>query len=280
MVRHNPVRAVRIFLLLLFGFVLPQSSFGQDAKYTELRAIRALDPVEAVDALVDFEATVTYVSGMQEFLFVQSGQDAIFVFKPDFGDVSAGQKVRIRGCLAKGDLLPVVSESKVELIGDGALPVPEKVSVIGVEHDCRFLEFEFDILQVRVEVTETLLYAKTESGIDVCIEVKHPTEVEFANASKIAGRRVKFPGVLGLQIDGGAFREPGNASNRIVGYKIFCSSPDEIETVDDDKAFASRSVRAVSLSQLAERKICRRAISHRRSSLCGREYETACTGCL
>ena len=83
---------------------------GQEVKYTDLRSIRALTPSDPLGALVDFEATVTFVDGMREFLFVQEGQDAIFVYRPDVSSVKPGQRVQVRGRVTKGDLLPSVSD--------------------------------------------------------------------------------------------------------------------------------------------------------------------------
>lgn len=239
---------MRFALLILTCCSLQPPAFSEEVVHTDLSAIRALETSESIGTLVDFEATVTYVSGMQEFLFVQSGQDAIFVYKPNFADVDAGQRVRIRGRLAKGDLLPIVSESKVDLISDGKMPAPEKASAIGVEHDCRYLSLEFDILQTRIGVSESQLYARTAENRKVCIDVRHPNGIESPSFSFLAGHRARVCGVLGLQLDGGAFREPGMADNKIVGYKIFCNSTKCIQVVNQDKFDSRERARTVGLS--------------------------------
>ena len=223
--------------------------------YRSLRSIRALNPSDAPGVAVDFEATVTFVDGMREFLFVQNGQDAIFVFRPDFANtnVRPNQQVRVRGRLAKGDLLPIVADPLVTVIGDGNPPTPEDVAVIGLEHDCRYLNFEFEILQTSVGATETFLYAKTESNKDVCIAIQHSDGTLLPNVSNIAGNRVKCAGVLGLKIEGGAFREPGYIGNTIAGYKILCSSPDALKIIAQDNKLAdSKPAQTVALSFLAQ----------------------------
>ena len=122
----------------------PNTGFAQNVECTDLSSIRNLNPGDAAGVRVDFEATVTYVDEMREFLFAQEGQDAIFVYRPDVAKVATNQRVRIRGRLAKGDLLPIVLDPVVTVIGDSKQPTPEMVSVIGIEHDCRFLKFEFE----------------------------------------------------------------------------------------------------------------------------------------
>ena len=223
---------------------------GQEVKYTDLRSIRALTPSDPLGALVDFEATVTFVDGMREFLFVQEGQDAIFVYRPDVSSVKPGQRVQVRGRLTKGDLLPIVSDSVVTVIGTGNLVEPKSNTRIGIEDDCKYLTFEFDILQAVVSAEETLLYAKTEAKKDVCILVRHRAGIEFPNVSRIAGHRIQCRGVLGLLVSGGAFLEPGKNQHRIDGYKVFCNSPADLKIVGENNSTDSGSAPMVGLSFL------------------------------
>ena len=223
---------------------------GQEVKYTDLRSIRALTPSDPLGALVDFEATVTFVDGMREFLFVQEGQDAIFVYRPDVSSVKPGQRVQVRGRLTKGDLLPIVSDSVVTVTGTGNLVEPKSNTGIGIEDDCKYLTFEFDILQAVVSAEETLLYAKTEAKKDVCILVRHRAGIEFPNVSGIAGHRIQCRGVLGLLVSGGAFLEPGKNQHRIDGYKVFCNSPADLKIVGENNSTDSGSAPMVGLSFL------------------------------
>ncbi len=216
-------------MMLLFGFqtvVLAETEI-----YRSLKSIRALSPDDAPGNVVDFEATVTYVSSMRDFIFVQDGQDAIFVHRPTFSSIEPNQRVRIQGRLAKGDLLPIVSDPVVTVVGEGSPPAIEDVAVIGVEHDCRLLQFEYEILQTTEGATETFLYAKTSNDEGVCIAVQHHEDAFLPDVSRFAGNRIRCTGVLGLLIEGFAFRKPGELGCNIVGYKIFCSSPKDIQIV-------------------------------------------------
>ena len=247
--------ATRIFLLLLLCVAPASFSEAQVSKYTDLQTIRTIDPNNVPDALVDFEATVTYVGNMHNFLFVQDGKDAIFVHRPKVEDVRLGQRVRVQGRLAKGDLQPIITDSSVTIVKDGELPPAEKITDIGIEHDSRYLEFEFDILQISISLTETLLHAKTESGIDVNIQVLHPNGVRLKHTARMPGSRVKCVGVLGLQITGGAFKKPGSPANKISGYRIFCTSPSAIKIVNPKELKAYRRSQTVGLASVKKNKL-------------------------
>ena len=248
-VRHALVAllATVLFVALMF----PGVCDAQHVDYFSLRSIRETDPDDACGQSVDFEATVTFVDGMREFIFVQDGHDAIFVHKPDFSSVNLGQRVRVRGRLTKGDLLPVISSPIVTVVGDGSLPVPEKVSRIGVEHDCRYLTFEFDILQTSLTASKITLFARTKSNKEVCIEIPNFEGITLPCVSQFAGMRVRCKGVLGLQMEGGFYREPGDNSNKIEGYKIFCASPEFLKVLSGrDENCEPSSAQVVGLSFL------------------------------
>ena len=250
------VALLKLLLLLTLIAVAPVSfSAAQVAQYHDLKSIRAVDPSNVPDALVDFEATVTYVGNMHNFLFVQDGQDAIFVHQPQVEDVRLGQRVRVQGRLAKGDLKPIITESSVTILKDGELPPAEKITDIGIEHDSRYLEFEFDILQISVGLTETLLHAKTEAGIDVNIQVLHPNGVRLKHTARMPGSRVKCVGVLGLQITGGAFKKPGSPDNKIAGYRVFCTSPSALKIVNPEELKAYRRSQTVGLASVEKNKL-------------------------
>ena len=220
-----------VAFITVLVFVNAKIADAQQADYTDLRSVRAKTLNDDFGASVDFEATVTYVNEEREFIFVQKDDDAIFVFQPEVGDVKPGHLVRVAGCLSKGDLLPIVSEPMVTVIGEGKMPTAEKISAIGLEHDCRYLTFEVDVIQTRVGVTNTLLFAKTDFGGDFRIQIQHSGGIVFPNVSELAGSRVQCTGVLGLQLDGGAFREPGKRENKIVGFKVHCNSSNDLKII-------------------------------------------------
>lgn len=220
-----------IFVVLACALGGAKTAHAQQADYTDLRSLRAQALNNDFGASVDFQATVTYVNDAREFIFVQKDDDAIFVFRPDVDYILPGHQVRVVGRLAKGDLLPIVSNPAVTVLGKGQLPTPKKISEIKLEHDCQYSTLEFDILQTFVGVSSTLLYSKSDSGKEVIIQIQHPDGLVFPDVRELAGSRVQCTGVLGLQIAGGAFRTPGKQENEIVGYKILCNSFDNLKVI-------------------------------------------------
>ena len=245
---QNLAPLIAVFLLAL---MLPSGCEAQQADFRDLSSIRKMEIGSSIGMLVDFEATVTFVDGMREFIFVQDQDAAIFVHKPDLPAVELGQRVRVRGRLAKGDLLPIVSNPTVTVVSDGSLPVAEIVSQIGIEHDCRYITFEFDILETSLSASTVRLFGTTGSDKDVCIEMPNSESITSSVVSMFAGNRVQCDGVLGLQIEGSFYQEPGSQRHNIAGYKIFCESPDAIRIVsDDDNTDQRNAARVVGLSFL------------------------------
>ncbi len=225
---------------VVLGLVLGNAKVGdaQQAEYTNLRSLRADTFNDNFGASVDFEATVTYVNEGREFIFVQKDNDAIFVYQPEVGHIRPGHQVRVEGRLSKGDLLPIISEPIVTVIGEGAPPTAEKIAEIGLEHDCRYVTLEIDVLQTRAGISDTMLYAKIDSDTDFRVLIQHSDGIAFPKASELAGSRVQCTGVLGIQIAGGAFREPGKLKNKIVGYKLHCNSSNDLKIIDSKNKLA------------------------------------------
>jgi diguanylate cyclase (GGDEF)-like protein len=91
---------------------------------TTLRAIEALTNAEAGQGMhVDFEATVGYSRWYENLLFVQEGDDAIFVRPPDGTRLKPGDRILVSGTML-GSFRPVVVGDKVTLLHHGAPPTP------------------------------------------------------------------------------------------------------------------------------------------------------------
>ena len=218
---------------IALGLVLGTAKVGcaQQADYTDLSSIRAEKFNDNFGASVDFEATVTYVNEGREFIFVQKHDDAIFIHQPEVGHVKPGHQVRVVGRLSKGDLLPIISDPVVTVIGEGVLPTAPIISDIGLEHDCQYLTFEIEVLQTRVGITDTLLSSRTAAGKEFLVQIQHNDSVAFPSIAELAGCRVQCTGVLGVQIAGGAFRKPGKLENEIIGYKLHSNSFDDLKII-------------------------------------------------
>ena len=110
---------------------------------TSLRAIRALSNSQASHQLpVSFEATVTYYRGYERTLFVQDGDQAIYVQPKMEVQLSAGDRVLIKGTTHES-FKPIISATSISVLGHGSLPtaVPATFDqLIRAEFDCRLVK--------------------------------------------------------------------------------------------------------------------------------------------
>lgn len=116
------------------------SAQSAPATLTSLRAIRALAKEQIRDDIpVAFEATVTFYNRGDLDLFVQDGDEAIYVESRRDEDVRPGDRVLVRGKTRKSFSVDIVGES-VTVLHHGAVPAPAPADfehLIRAELDCR-----------------------------------------------------------------------------------------------------------------------------------------------
>ncbi|MGA3370217.1 MAG: GGDEF domain-containing protein [Terracidiphilus sp.] len=109
------------------------------APLTTLRAIHALSNAEASQELpVAFEATVTYFRGYENTLFVQDGDDALYIWSTTGLKLIPGDRILVEG-KTHADFSPNVHSEKITLLRHGALPKPLPTSfdeLIRGRNDC------------------------------------------------------------------------------------------------------------------------------------------------
>jgi diguanylate cyclase (GGDEF)-like protein len=110
------------------------------ATLTTLRQIRALSNAEASQSLpVAFEATVTYYYSLGVDLFVQEGDEAIYVEAKPGASLEVGDRVLVRGKTRNSFGTDILGES-VTLLRHGPPPQPFEArydQLIRAEFDCR-----------------------------------------------------------------------------------------------------------------------------------------------
>ncbi len=110
---------------------------------TSLRAIRSLSNSQASHQLpVSFEATVTYYRGYERTLFVQDGDQAIYVQPKMEVQLSAGDRVLIKGTTHES-FRPIISATSIRVLGHGNLPSATEATfeqLIRAEFDCRLVK--------------------------------------------------------------------------------------------------------------------------------------------
>ena len=109
------------------------------ATITTLHNIRTLTKAEARNGLpVAFEATVTYYNRSDIDLFVQDGEEAIYVETKANEDLAPGDRVLVRGKTRDSFTQDVLSDS-VTVLRHGALPTPVAADfqqLIRAQRDC------------------------------------------------------------------------------------------------------------------------------------------------
>src|ERR1700760_3348206 len=115
---------------------------GRERPLTSLRAIRALTNAQAGHQLpVSFEATVTYYRGYERTLFVQDGDQAIYVQPKVAAELSGGDRVLIKGTTHES-FRPIISATSIRVLGHDNLPKPVPATfdqLIRAEFDCRLV---------------------------------------------------------------------------------------------------------------------------------------------
>ncbi|HEY2857355.1 MAG TPA: hypothetical protein VGJ21_03005, partial [Terracidiphilus sp.] len=106
---------------------------------TSLQAVNHLDNVAAAQAVpVDIEATLTYFRPWEQTMFVQDGDQAIFVLATTDDSLVPGDRLRIRGTTHSG-LRPFIASHDITRVGHGDLPSSHPTSykeLIGGGEDC------------------------------------------------------------------------------------------------------------------------------------------------
>jgi diguanylate cyclase (GGDEF)-like protein len=132
-------------LFLTFAMVLCSATGGwatDQAALTSVRAVHALTNAKAGKQIpVSFEATVTYARSYENLLFVQDGDNAVFVQPHSEIKLVPGDRVLVHGT-TQASFHPIVSADKVTLLHHGAAPEPIPTTfdeLIRAQRDCELV---------------------------------------------------------------------------------------------------------------------------------------------
>ena len=155
---------------------------------------------EAVGRPVDFSATVTFVEPVWNFVFVQDQGHAVFLGGTNTIGIALGDRVRVKGFGAKGDLRPTVSPARITRIGSGSPPKPIKIDASDLkigELDAKYVSIEGVIRRATSSMDHTV-YLCEENGVEFHVSIVGRKSVE--DMWKLIGARAKFVGALGLTL--------------------------------------------------------------------------------
>jgi diguanylate cyclase (GGDEF)-like protein len=171
---------------------------------TTLRAVRALSNAEASQALpVAFEATVTYFPGYSGLLFVQDGDQAIFVYLTADAKLLAGDRVLVRG-KTQASFRPIVIPDSVTLLHHGDLPKAVRATfndLISPQFDCMLVKVHAVVRTAELgwspEVRITYLQLLTDGGyIDAMVDSSDPNVLQG-----LLDAEVEVTGIAGGKFD-------------------------------------------------------------------------------
>jgi diguanylate cyclase (GGDEF)-like protein len=115
---------------------------AQPTPLTTLAAIVALDNSRAKQAIpVEFEASVVFSRGYENILFVQEGNDALFVRPPSQIMYQQGDRIRIHG-KTQNSFKPIVVSDRISVVGHGPRPAAVHASfwdLVRADLDCHMV---------------------------------------------------------------------------------------------------------------------------------------------
>jgi diguanylate cyclase (GGDEF)-like protein len=172
-IRELPIRTLILSVAILAASLFP-SWAEAPATLTSLRAIHALSNSEADRANhVIFQATVVYSRGYEKLLFVQDGDEAIFVNPPTTGALLPGDRVLIKGDTQQS-FRPLIVASDITLLYHGALPNPKPATfkeLIRAEYDCQLITVHATVRATDVVVSS--LVPKRSSRLQLLMSGGH-----------------------------------------------------------------------------------------------------------
>lgn len=176
---------------------------AEPAALTTLRAVQALSNADAAKELpVAFEATVTYFNGYQHTLFVQDGEQAIFVWCATEDGLLAGDRVLVRGKI-EPSFRPIVRSDSITLLSHGVVPKSVPATFDELNHskyDARLVSTRGVVRSADMAplVRDIILKVLSDGGyIDV--------EVDSGDAGavkELLDTEIEVTGVAGARFDG------------------------------------------------------------------------------
>lgn len=189
---------------------------------------------------VELESTVTYVDPLWNFAFLQDGDNAIFIAGLNTSHLTVGSRVRVFGQTASGDLLPFVEVAHTQILAkDAEIPDPKPIRIEDNEYgenDGRLVEVEGRVMQTFCEPHRTTLYCQ-QGDTHFFVSIAgwgYPAapETDVQPGASFIGRRIRASGNLGVHVESHAFAQPGDHTESLRGFRLFCPRYSDVEILD------------------------------------------------
>ena len=161
--------------------------------------------IAASEIPVELHATVTFCKPEISTLLVHDGTQGVYVWRgtlPADAGPQIGDRVLVRGVTKQGNFSPSIggpgsSDTRLEVLSKGDLPVPESIagSDLGIpEKDCDWVSLEAEVLEVIIRYGDLVLECRAE-GFDFFILLKGPLPPD-AVPWGLAECRIRVRGVV------------------------------------------------------------------------------------
>jgi diguanylate cyclase (GGDEF)-like protein len=228
----------RRILIVGLGIILAwngRSIAAQPATLTSLKAIRTLSQADVRQGRpVAFEGTVTYYNRSDVDLFVEDGEDAIYVETHPNEDLRPGDRVLVRGKTRKSFSVDILGET-VTVLHHGPVPVPVPTDfehLIRAKMDCRWVSVRAKIRSADVVnfgrghgiylrlLTEGGIIDATVLGTDARLEELLDAEVQitgvvsgkFDSKMQLVGILLEVPSLGNVEVLKRASQSAGSLS--------------------------------------------------------------------
>lgn len=240
--------------ILAFALTVATASAGAETPaLTSIRAIRNLSRQQASASLpVSFEATVTYYSSSDVNLFVQQGDEAIYVETPQNQKILPGDQVLVEG-ITRGSFKPDIVSNHITVLRHGALPNPVTASfqqLIHAERDCMLVKVHATVRSADVVNFQNMhgLYLKLlmdDGSIDAAVDGN-----DVSSLKDLLGAEVEVTGVASgefdnkMQLIGVVLEVPQLSAVKIVHRARV--QPDDLPITSMDQVMSNYLVRDLS----------------------------------
>ena len=205
---------------------IPRESDTTTAPLTDIGRVRQLTNEEASEALpVSLTGVLTMVQRSSDLVFLQSGEEAIFVDCSDLAlhGIEPGLKVRITGLTGSGGFAPIIRHPRIEVLGRSPMPVAQKVDpeqAPSGSYDSEWVEIEGLVRPFTWGGSWYKFNLLTPVGVvnALLVNAGDPAKLEELVDSKVRVR--------------GVFATVFTVDGVLAGYRMFVYSTDSLEVLN------------------------------------------------
>ncbi|MFL6576722.1 MAG: response regulator [Povalibacter sp.] len=200
---------------------------------TEIARVRQLTNEQAAAGIpVSLTGVLTMVQRSSDLVFIQSGEEAIFVDCSDqaLDTLERGQSVRISGLTGAGGFAPVIRHPRIEILGKGTMPPAQKVDpeqAPSGTYDSEWVEIEGLVRPFTWNGGWYKFNLLTPVGVVNALIIEPE---DAADLESLVDAKVRVQGVFAtvFTVDG-----------VLAGYRMFVYSPDSMQVINPSTAKSS-----------------------------------------